>query len=89
MVNQNEETNDYTDTKVMEEKPVLSQTSESEDDRTCRNGEIRIKINKNKRILNNLAKFTKDLTSALGKNEGMTLLYYDFNGTKSSLSVRS
>ena len=54
-------------------------------------GQIRIKINKNKQILNHLAKFTKDIGTAIGteKKDGMTLLFYDFNGSKSSLSSRT
>ena len=58
------------------------------------NGQIRIKINKNKSILDHLAKFTRDLSNAIEGDEqeggkGMTLLFYDFNGSKSSLSSRS
>lgn len=54
------------------------------------NGQIRIKINKNKSILDHLAKFTRDLSNAIEDKEGgMTLLYYDFNGSKSSLSSRT
>ena len=51
--------------------------------------QIRIKINKNKQILDHLAKFTKDIHSSLKNNKGMTLLYYDFNDSKSSLSSRT
>ena len=47
-------------------------------------GVIKIKINKNKQILDHLAKFTKDFSKAMEKKDG-SLLYYDFNGSKSSL----
>lgn len=47
--------------------------------------EIRIKINKNKQILNDLTKFTNNIQN---NKEEMTLLYYDFNGSKSQLSQR-
>jgi hypothetical protein len=60
-----------------------------EDDDDDYSGQIRIKINKNKQILNHLARFTKDIGSAIGTKDGMTLLFYDFNGTKSSLSTRN
>lgn len=60
-----------------------------EDDDDDYSGQIRIKINKNKQILNHLAKFTKDISSAMGQKDGLTLLFYDFNGSKSSLSTRN
>jgi hypothetical protein len=68
----------------------LDPDNEDEDEILNNTGQIRIKINKNKQILNHLAKFTKDIGTAIGgKKDGMTLLYYDFNGSKSSLSSRT
>ena len=72
--------NDYKET------PPLREEEEA-------NGQIRIKINKNKSILDHLAKFTRDLSNAIEGDDqeggkGMTLLFYDFNGSKTSLSSR-
>jgi hypothetical protein len=47
--------------------------------------EIKIQVNKNKRILDHLTKFSQDIDDIKDK-EGMSLLFYDFNGFKSSLS---
>lgn len=47
--------------------------------------EIKIQVNKNKRILEHLTKFSQDIDEIKDK-EGMSLLFYDFNGFKSSLS---
>jgi hypothetical protein len=49
---------------------------------------ISIKISKNKRILEHLTKFSQNIDDIRDK-EGMSLLYYDFNGFKSSMSHRS
>jgi hypothetical protein len=62
-------------------------TQDEEDDDS--KGGIRININKNKQILEHLAKFTKEINPELMKKEGMTLLFYDFNGSKSSLTSRT
>ena len=50
--------------------------------------QIRIRINKNKKILEHLTKSSQDIDEIRDK-EGMSLLFYDFNGFKSSMSHRS
>jgi hypothetical protein len=62
---------------------------EMDDDEDLQPGGIRIKINKNKKILEHIQKFSKDLNPAILQKEGMTLLFYDFNGSKSSLTSRN
>lgn len=52
------------------------------------NSKFRIQVNKNKKILDHLTKFSQDLDQFRDK-EGMSLLFYDFNGFKSSMSQRS
>ena len=54
---------------MQESQPLAGIISTEEDDDESINhggGQIRIKINKNKQILNHLAKFTKDISSAIG-----------------------
>jgi len=52
------------------------------------NSKFRIQVNKNKKILDHLTKFSQDLDQFRDK-EGMSFLFYDFNGFKSSMSQRS
>jgi len=49
------------------------------------NSKFRIQVNKNKKILDHLTKFSQDIDQFRDK-EGMSLLFYDFNGFKSSIS---
>ena len=49
--------------------------------------QIKIKVNKDRRILDDLSYFSQDLEE-LSQNNKMSLKFYDFNGFKSSFSHR-